>query len=153
MLFYDIECWWMTGVHENRAGIQPVGGNVFLQMAPATHHFIIVDDEEDIRFLIRRVIARLYVSARIFEAANGQEALKLYESHGADLMIIDHQIPLLDGLSLVRYLRAQNVTIPMVMISNNPQIEEVAVSAGATRFMDKHDFFKSLETLLPTWLA
>ena len=113
---------------------------------------IIVDDEEEVRALLRRIIARRHDSAVVFEAANGQEALKLFESHGARLMIIDHHIPLLDGLSLVRFLRAQNVAIPLVLISNNPLIEKEAPNAGATMFLYKLDMFEPLEKLLPTWL-
>jgi two-component system, CitB family, response regulator DctR len=113
-------------------------------MSEGTHKFIIVDDEQEVRLSIRRVMTRCFESARIFEAASGLEALKLFESHGADLMIIDHHIPLLDGLSLVRFLRAQEVKIPLVLISNNPQIEKESAAAGATRFLDKRKLSESL---------
>jgi CheY-like chemotaxis protein len=121
-------------------------------MGPASYHFIIVDDEEDARILLRRILSRCHGTARIFEAANGQEALKLYESHGADLMIIDHHVPLLDGLSLVRFLRAQFVSIPLILTSHNPLIEREAAHAGATRFLAKEQLFESLHEMLPGWL-
>jgi len=117
-------------------------------MSQSTHNFIIVDDEQDVRQLIRGVMARCFAAARIFEASTGQEALKLFESHGADLMIIDHHIPLLDGLSLVRFLRAQQVKIPLLLISSNPQIERESAAAGATRFLDKKRLCESLEDSL-----
>ena len=37
----------------------------------------------------------------------GQEALRLYEKSGADLMVIDHDLPLLNGADLVRELRTR----------------------------------------------
>src|SRR3984957_603369 len=117
------------------------------------YRFIIVDFEEDVRLLIRRVMASCHASAQIFEAANGQEAVRLYAAHGADLMIVDHQIPFLDGLSLVRFLRAQDMDIPLLLTSSNPQIEHEAAGAGATRFLEKRNLFKSLEEALITWLA
>jgi CheY-like chemotaxis protein len=117
------------------------------------YHFIIVDDEEDARMLLRRILSKCHGAARISEAANGQEALKLYGSLGADLMIIDHHLPLLDGLSLVRYLRAQFVSIPLILTSNNPQIEREASGAGATRFLPKDKLFDTLHEMLPVWLA
>jgi CheY-like chemotaxis protein len=125
----------------------------YLIMPAKPYHFIVVDDEQDVRSLIRDVFSQHHPSAKIFEAANGQAALELFNTHGADLMIIDHHIPLLDGLSLVRYLRAQNVKIPLVMISNNPQIEKVAPGAGATCFLNKLRLYESLEEFLPAWLA
>jgi CheY-like chemotaxis protein len=122
-------------------------------MGPASYHFIIVDDEEDERILLRRILSNCHGTARIFEASNGQEALKLFESHGADLMTIDHHVPLLDGLSLVRYLRAQFVSIPLILVSNNPQIEREAPAAGATHFLHKEQLHEVLHEKLPVWLA
>ena len=122
-------------------------------MAAKTYQFIIVEDDEDMRRFLRRQISQCFESAKVFEATNGQEALKLYESHGADLMIIDHHIPLLDGLSLVRFLRAQGVTIPLVLTSHNPDVEKLSTSAGASRFMDKSSLLDSLESLLPEWVG
>ena len=121
-------------------------------MPPAIYHFIIVDDDEDTRVYMRRLIRRCYDSARVFDATNGQEALKLHEAHGADLMIIDHHIPLIDGLGLVRYLRAQGVNIPLIITSFNPQIEHLCSEAGGTHFLGKNQLLDSLEKLLPSWL-
>jgi CheY-like chemotaxis protein len=117
------------------------------------YRFIIVEFEEEARLLIRRVLAGCHGSVKIFEAASGQEALKLYASHGADLMIVDHQIPFLDGLSLVRFLRAQEINIPLLLTSANPQIEPEAARAGATRFLEKRNLFQALEEALLAWLA
>jgi CheY-like chemotaxis protein len=111
-------------------------------------NLIIVNDEAESRTQIRRTVSQRFASAEVFEASSGQEALKLYESHGADLMIIEHHIPLLDGLSLVRFLRAQEVKIPLFLISSNPQIERESVAAGATCFLDKQSLGKSLEGTL-----
>lgn len=101
---------------------------------------------------LRRRVERCCTSARVFDAANGQEALKLYEAHGADLLIVEHHIPLLDGLGLVRYLRAQGVNIPLILTSINPQIESLCGEAGGTQFVPKKQLLDSLELLLPGWL-
>jgi CheY-like chemotaxis protein len=113
-------------------------------MSEETHIFIIVDEGPAIRQSIRLLMAECFESAQIYEAASRQEALQHFESHGADLMIIDHHIPNLDGLSLVRFLRAQEVKIPLVVISNNPQIEKESAAAGAACFVDKRKLNESL---------
>ena len=121
-------------------------------MMPVEYHFIIVEDEGDFRLLLRRMLSRCCACAKIFEATTGQEACKIYASHGASLMIIEHHLPHLDGLSLVRFLRSQNVTIPLILTSDNPQIDRISAAAGATCFVEKSRLFDSLETLLPQLL-
>ena len=121
-------------------------------MPPPNYHIIIVDDDEETRVFLGRMVQRCCESARVFDAANGQEALKLHEAHGADLLIIEHHIPLLDGLGLIRYLRARGVTIPLILTSRNPQIERLCGEAGGTQFVPKKQLLESLETLLPLWL-
>jgi len=121
-------------------------------MMPVEHHFIIVEDEGDFRLLLRRMLSRCCAFAKIFEATTGQEACKIYESQGASLMIIEHHQPHLDGLCLVRFLRSQNITIPLILTSDNPQIGALAAAAGATCFVEKNRLFDSLENLLPQLL-
>ena len=71
-------------------------------------HFIIVDDDKDVRYFIRRVIQRRFTSVEIGEASDGLEALKLFEHGGADLMVIDHNLPLLSGRTRPRSTRPQH---------------------------------------------
>jgi CheY-like chemotaxis protein len=113
-------------------------------------NLIIVNDQQEERKQIRRTVTQCFEEASVYEAVNGQEALKLFESHGADLMIIGHHIPKLDGLSLVRFLRAQEVKIPLFLISGNPQIEKESVAAGATCYVDKRQLAEALEGSLAT---
>ena len=116
-------------------------------------HFIVVDDDKDVRYLIRRVISRSYPAARISEAADGLEALKIFEGAGADLMIIDHNLPSWNGADLIRELRSRAVKIPLVLMSNFPAVGDLAMAAGATSFVDKREINPCLADYLPTLLA
>src|SRR5271169_2110579 len=78
------------------------------------NRFIIADDDPDLRFFVRRIILKVYPDATVAEAANGEEALEMYDQKGADLMVIDHMIPFLNGTDLIRKLRARKVSIPLV---------------------------------------
>ena len=113
-------------------------------------HFIVVDDDKDMRYLVRRVILRSFPEARVTEAGDGLEALRLFENHGADLMIVDHNLPNLDGAELIRELRAREVKIPLVMMSNFAAVSDLAMAAGATSFVDKGEIHPCLEDYLPT---
>jgi CheY-like chemotaxis protein len=116
-------------------------------------HFIIVDDDKDVRYFIRRVIQRRFTRVEIGEASDGLEALRLFEHGGADLMVIDHNLPLLSGTDLVRELRARNTTIPIVMVSSFPAIREEAMTAGATVFVSKDEINPGLADQLVNLLA
>ena len=99
--------------------------------------------------MIRHVILRQYPDAEISEAADGEAALQLYVAGGADLMVIDHMIPLLNGTDLIRELRTRKAGIPLVMVSNLPQAKDEAMTAGATCFLDKKSINPTLGYFLP----
>jgi CheY-like chemotaxis protein len=102
-------------------------------------HFILVDDDKDVRYFMRRVIQRRFTRVDITEASDGLEALRLYEAGGADLMIIDHNLPSLSGTDLVRELRARKATLPIVMVSSFPAVRSEAMTAGANSFVSKDE--------------
>src|SRR5689334_21813528 len=99
-----------------------------------SYHFIVADDDHELRFFVRRILLKEYPDATVSEAANGEEALELYNRAGADLMVIDHMIPFLNGTDLIRELRTRKASIPLVMASNHPEAREDAMTAGATFF-------------------
>ncbi|HZQ46207.1 MAG TPA: response regulator transcription factor [Verrucomicrobiae bacterium] len=122
-------------------------------MNRSSQHFIIADDDHELRFMIKHVILREYPDAEISEAADGEEALQLYITGGADLMVIDHKIPRLNGTDLIRELRTRKAGIPLVMVSNLPEAKEEAMTAGATCFLDKKSINPNLGYFLPALLG
>ena len=86
---------------------------------------------------MRRVIQRRFPRVEISEAMDGVEALKLFDERGADLMVIDHNLPALSGADVVRELRSRSVKIPLVMVSNFPAVAVEAEAAGASVFVGK----------------
>ncbi|MFE4712934.1 response regulator [Paenibacillus sp. NPDC056722] len=70
---------------------------------------LIVDDEKNIRFGLKIMIEREYPSMyTITMAGNGEEALAYYEAEGADIVITDIRMPVMDGIALLEQLSAQN---------------------------------------------
>ena len=118
-----------------------------------THHIIIADDEVSLRLLIKLAAEQFRRwSASVSAVENGQEALQLYEQVGADLIISNGDMPLLDGPKLARTLRAQGVTVPIIIMANNPDIEIEARQAGATLFLSKTELFIRLPQILARYL-
>jgi CheY-like chemotaxis protein len=122
-------------------------------MSGQTRRFIIADDDPESRFFVQRILLKLYPDATIAEAGSGEEALELCEWGGADLMIIDHKMPMIDGTALVRELRERQVAIPLVVISDLPQAKNAALKAGATLFLDKDRLMSDLGNSLQAILA
>jgi DNA-binding response OmpR family regulator len=118
-------------------------------MSQQDFHFIVADDDPDLRFFVRRIILQQFPNAKVSEASDGEEALKLYDSGGADLMVIDQMIPFLNGTDLIRQLRNRKVSIPLIMASNYPEAKEKAMTAGATFFLDKNTLKQNLSYYLP----
>jgi DNA-binding NarL/FixJ family response regulator len=118
-------------------------------MSQQNYHFIVADDDPDLRFFVRRVILQQFPQATVLEASDGEEALNLYDTAGADLMVIDQMIPFLNGTDLIRQLRTRKVSIPLIMASNFPDAKEKAMTAGATLFLDKNSLKKNLGYYLP----
>src|SRR5437764_1198484 len=106
-----------TGFRQVRQSLFKLKRTWCPNMSP-TYRFIIADDDHELRFFVRRILLQHYPDASIDEAADGEEALQLYDSNGADLMVVDYKIPALNGTELIRKLRERSATIPIVMASN-----------------------------------
>ena len=92
---------------------------------------LIVDDEP----LIRQVLADLLSDEgyRVASAADGREALALASEQSPDLVLSDVTMPRLDGVALVRALRAAGCRVPVVLVSAN----YAAVDLPGVRFVPK----------------
>jgi len=115
---------------------------------PAAYHVIIADDDTAIRSLIARVVVRTYPLVMISAVSDGLDALLLYQQVGADLVITNHQMPVLSGLSLIERLRVLSTTLPIIMVSAHPSVEARARAVGVTHFLLKPFLIPQLVHLL-----
>lgn len=119
----------------------------------SSYHIIIADDEDDMRSLMARVVVRTYPSVTISAVQDGVDALMVYGQRGADMLITNYDMPLMDGLALVRALRARQVTIPIVMVSGDAGIAQQALAAGITQFVVKPFTIVQFAQILTNLLA
>jgi two-component system, chemotaxis family, chemotaxis protein CheY len=101
---------------------------------------IVVDDSRAIRMILARSVRELGYEVR--EAGNGVEALDaLSAGPPADLVIADWNMPVMDGLELLRKIRASDAFggVPVVMVTTEAEIEQMtlAMEAGATEYVMK----------------
>ncbi|MGH8012762.1 MAG: ATP-binding protein [Candidatus Binataceae bacterium] len=66
-------------------------------------HILIADDSPDNRFLLRRFVSRS--PYRLDEAENGDDAFTRFKAHRYDLILMDMQMPVMDGYTAVRLMR------------------------------------------------
>ncbi len=108
----------------------------------AAPRVLLVDDTEDLRVLLARVLQRL--GARTETAVHGQDALdRVAEAEAAgrpfDAMLLDMQMPVLDGYDAARALRARGSTLLVVAMTAHSSAEEIALcrAAGCDRHLAK----------------
>jgi two-component system, chemotaxis family, chemotaxis protein CheY len=92
---------------------------------------LVVDDMPAIRRMLRQMLQHLGVQGNIQEAGDGQEAWEALQERPFDLVVCDINMPRLNGLDLLRRLRAtdQYQTTPFLMISGEVSEDIIAASA------------------------
>ncbi len=99
---------------------------------------LVADDDAQMRRLIRGVLQR--DGFEVLEAADGLDALELAQQGGVDLVILDVDMPRLDGLGVLEELRAQVKTacLPVIMLTaQHGETEEKALDLGAHDYLTK----------------
>jgi two-component system cell cycle sensor histidine kinase/response regulator CckA len=81
---------------------------------------LLVEDEPAVRQLFAQALVR--AGYRVFEAGNGQEAVKVFDQHGdtIDLLLTDLKMPYMGGTELVQHLRARRSTLKLICVSGYP---------------------------------
>ncbi|MGH7075774.1 MAG: response regulator transcription factor [Stellaceae bacterium] len=99
-----------------------------------SYKVLFVDDSKLARMAMARVLNSLYPDWMHIDAANADEAVTLVRQAGADIALIDFNMPGRDGLSLAAELRESKPTMPVAVISANHQQEIVqrTHAVGAT---------------------
>src|SRR6516165_8275000 len=118
---------------------------------------LLVEDHPINRKLLRDI---LQLQFQVVEAESAEKALDLLQRHNPDLIMMDMQLPGMDGLSLVRQLKTnpKQAAIPIVAVSAHalPRDIEQAKSAGCLEYITKpitEDPFTFLERITRILLA
>jgi len=102
---------------------------------------LIVEDSATTRALIRAVIEDLGEEYEAFEAETGFEALKLLPSESFDLIITDINMPDINGLELISFVKNNDAyrDIPLIIVSTERSEEDRkrGMSLGADAYVTK----------------
>ncbi|MFE0736991.1 response regulator [Streptomyces sp. NPDC058855] len=102
---------------------------------------LVADDEALVRAGIRAVLARDPHTEVVAEAGDGHEALALAHRHRPDVVLLDIQMPGLDGLSAVARFRGELPAVGVIMLTTFGQDAYItrALEEGADGFLLKAD--------------
>jgi CheY-like chemotaxis protein len=89
---------------------------------------LVVDDEPDERFLVRRLFER--AGHEVQEAGDGAEALQAVRGSCPDLVVTDMMMPVMNGAELIRRLRAEPGTAAITILVSSGD-SHLAVGADA----------------------
>ncbi len=98
---------------------------------------LIIDDEEAVRSSLRMIFD--YEGYEVLLAANGPAGLKMAEQDGPDLIFVDIKMPQMDGLEVLKRLKAKEPSPPVVVLSGYGTVKTAveAVKLGAFDFIEK----------------
>ncbi len=99
---------------------------------------VLVDDVEDLRFLLRTLFETHPGVEVVGEAGNGADAIDVVERTQPDLVVLDLSMPVLDGVSALPALRRVAPAARVVVLSAiPPEADPGAIAAGAVAYVQK----------------
>ena len=100
---------------------------------------LIADDEPQLRLLVRTSLED--EDYEIYEAEDGQQALEIAAQVNPDLFLLDNMMPILDGISVCKALRAdpQFRDRPIIMLTAKSQQQDIVLgkAAGVDHYLAK----------------
>jgi DNA-binding response OmpR family regulator len=119
----------------------------------ASKTVLLVDDEAYFRRFVGAVLSKEGVG-KVMEAKNGREAVDLFNVERPYFVVLDINMPHMDGMETLKALRAVADEIPIIMLTSiaDEMVVEQCVNAGATYFIRKDVPAPELEAELRTML-
>ncbi len=97
---------------------------------------LIADNAQDVVKLLKEVL--INSDHGVDTAFDGKEAMELLEQTVYDLVFLDHDMPEMTGLELIKFIKARKMKTKIIMISGYPTMQEFFVKTlGADEYMPK----------------
>ncbi len=115
---------------------------------------LLVDDSRTIRNIQKNTLAGMG-HTEVLEAADGVEALAVLAAQRPDLVLVDWNMPNMDGITLIRKVRETDQTLPMIMVTTEAEKTRVmeALKAGVNNYVVKPFTAQTLEEKIEQTMA
>lgn len=104
-----------------------------------TQRILVIEDQEDNRIILRDLLTS--VGFEVLEALNGQEGVDMAEAENPDLILMDIQLPVLDGYEATRQIKGNTAlqAIPVIAVTSYALSgdEAKAMAAGCDGYITK----------------
>jgi DNA-binding response OmpR family regulator len=120
--------WYETGMSAAASGAKGAGAN--------ETRVLVVDDDDDIRNLVRTLVER--TGAVVRDAANGRDGLREFHGWRPDLVVLDVNMPEMDGWSVLERIRDMSDVPVLMLTARGDELERVrGLQAGADDYVVK----------------
>ncbi|MBZ0308500.1 MAG: response regulator [Anaerolineae bacterium] len=100
---------------------------------------LVVDDQTEMRTMLNLTLSRN--DWQVIEAVNGQEAVELAQKHHPGVILMDYNMPIMNGIDACKAIKSNTDTqeIPVLIYTGLSALDlhEAAISAGAVQFLTK----------------
>lgn len=117
-------------------------------------HVLIVDDQRDIRRVLRAALESSGYDLTVYDVPSGEEAILVIARHPMDLLIADVRLPGISGLELKERARGRNPDLKLILITglDEPRVRREVQRAGADAYFFKpikvNEFIQAVEACL-----
>jgi len=104
------------------------GSEFHFTLPSAASYILLVVNDEDNMIELEKGITKIYPNLQILKAENGFEAIEIVSSKSPSLAIIEHDLPLMDGLQLIKSTRNKhkNIRIPFIVFIDSASDDVVS---------------------------
>lgn len=93
--------------------------------------FLIVEDSAHMRTILRTILAG-FGCRKIYEAVDGADGLEKLEAHSPDILIVDWEMPVLNGPEMIQFIRnpdsCKHAFIPIILLTAHTERERIMAS-------------------------
>lgn len=100
---------------------------------------LLVDDSRTVRQLLKLVLMK-HLVCQVTEASDGMEAVKCMDRNSFDLLITDINMPVMNGLSLIRKIRGEmQLSVPIIIVTTmgGEKDRDTGLELGADSYVTK----------------
>ncbi len=104
-------------------------------MSDTRKKILVVDDEESIHLLYREELEE--EGYEVISAMTGEEGLKLFQKEKPDLVILDINMPGMDGIEVLRQMKQMKPDVPVILSSAYPEYKQDLASWASDDYIVK----------------
>ena len=110
-----------------------------LSCHPSTLRVLVVDDHELTRFTLKLALSSQENIELVGLASNGQEAIEMVKRHHPNVIVLDLQMPVMDGWSASTHIKGINPNIQIIAYSSleDPHLREIETTSSLDAFCKK----------------